>query len=281
MLGFDRFTFTQSKSGCIHSSDVLSFNITNLPIQLRDGIVVLTPRFLQGHLCQAVLIAGCMNHIALCKASAMVGHASQNDFCTKCKATHDVLSTSKGLKDIFPHRTGEENRKFAFLYRKIDNEDGKQSFFNKHGVAYTELAQLPYFDMFEMPFWVGQLPSHVNYPAAGSLSADEYKSLVLIYLPAIIPFIWSEWQPVAAKEHEAALKKWRQKGRQTDLEPKIRMHENELSNFLKLTASLKILLGCSVCEVDIECAKTHLLEYLQGYQKASLQVSSMSCSSDL
>ena len=39
---------------------------------------------------------------------------------------------------------------------------------------------------FEMPSWVGRLPSDVGYPAAGSLSADEYKALALVYLPIIV-----------------------------------------------------------------------------------------------
>ena len=37
-----------------------------------------------------------------------------------------------------------------------------------------------------MPSWVGRLPSDVGYPAAGSLSADEYKAMALVYLPVII-----------------------------------------------------------------------------------------------
>ena len=39
---------------------------------------------------------------------------------------------------------------------------------------------------FEMPSWVGRLPSDVGYPAAGSLSADEYKAMALVYLPVIV-----------------------------------------------------------------------------------------------
>ena len=37
-----------------------------------------------------------------------------------------------------------------------------------------------------MPAWVGRLPSDVGYPAAGSLSADEYKALALVYMPVIV-----------------------------------------------------------------------------------------------
>lgn len=37
-----------------------------------------------------------------------------------------------------------------------------------------------------MPSWVGRLPSRVGYPAGGSLTADEYKALVLVYCPIIV-----------------------------------------------------------------------------------------------
>lgn len=37
-----------------------------------------------------------------------------------------------------------------------------------------------------MPSWVGRLPSQVGYPVAGSLSADEYKALILVYLPIVV-----------------------------------------------------------------------------------------------
>lgn len=48
------------------------------------------------------------------------------------------------------------------------------------------------------------------------------------------------------------------------------MHEDEPANFLKLAAALKILLGRSIRDVDIERAKENLLEYLEGYLKVSI-----------
>lgn len=38
----------------------------------------------------------------------------------------------------------------------------------------------------EFPTWVGRLPSMVGEPAAGSLSADEWKTLVLIFGPLAV-----------------------------------------------------------------------------------------------
>ncbi|OCB85355.1 hypothetical protein A7U60_g7664 [Sanghuangporus baumii] len=253
----------------------------------------------------------------------MAGHASSNDFCTKCKASHEVLKTSEGLKDVFVHRTGEENRRLAFQYRALETDEEKKQFFDTYGVGYTELARLPYFDLvrmtvvdpmhnillgimrcqwhdswiktnalrkrtepnlvpreldllnaylkeFEMPSWVGRLPSNVGYPAAGSLSADEYKSLALVYLPVILPFVWSEWQPVAEKDHEMTHRRWR-RGPMTEPEPKIRMHEDEPANFLKLAAALKILLGRSIRQLHPEDVKpnfhwvVHMFDQIQDY----------------
>ena len=37
-----------------------------------------------------------------------------------------------------------------------------------------------------MPSWVARLPNQVGYPAGGSLSADEWKALVLVYCPAVV-----------------------------------------------------------------------------------------------
>lgn len=37
-----------------------------------------------------------------------------------------------------------------------------------------------------MPSWVGRMPRDVGYPAGGSLSADEYKALALVYCPIVV-----------------------------------------------------------------------------------------------
>ena len=45
-----------------------------------------------------------------------------------------------------------------------------------------------------MPYWVGRMPSSIGYPAGGSLSADEYKTLALVYLPIIVSlsYFWDK-----------------------------------------------------------------------------------------
>jgi hypothetical protein len=37
-----------------------------------------------------------------------------------------------------------------------------------------------------MPVWVARLPTQVGYPAGGSLTADEWKGLALVYCPVIV-----------------------------------------------------------------------------------------------
>ena len=37
-----------------------------------------------------------------------------------------------------------------------------------------------------MPDWVARLPNQVGYPAGGSLTADEWKGLAMVYCPVIV-----------------------------------------------------------------------------------------------
>lgn len=39
---------------------------------------------------------------------------------------------------------------------------------------------------FEMPSWVARLPRQVGYPAGGSLGADEWKGLAMVYCPVVV-----------------------------------------------------------------------------------------------
>ena len=40
-----------------------------------------------------------------------------------------------------------------------------------------------------MPSWLGRVPSDVGYASAGNLSADEYKTLALVYLPIVVSLL--------------------------------------------------------------------------------------------
>lgn len=37
-----------------------------------------------------------------------------------------------------------------------------------------------------MPPWVARLPNQVGYPAGGNLTADEWKGMLLVFLPLIV-----------------------------------------------------------------------------------------------
>ncbi|KAL5485641.1 hypothetical protein ACEPAI_6682 [Sanghuangporus weigelae] len=133
-----------------------------------------------------------------------------------------------------------------------------------------ELDQIhAYLSSFEMPSWVGRLPNQVGYPAGGSLSADEYKALVLAFCPVVIPLIWREWQPLAQAEFNKALEKWEASERDPTVQkyerPKLRMHPDDAENFLKLAAALKIVLGRTIRLTDLDRAERLLKEYLEGF----------------
>lgn len=155
-----------------------------------------------------------------------------------------------------------------------------------------------------MPSWVGRLPHDVGYPSGGSLTADEYKALGLVYLPIIvsvycpykrlrsyndslvkIPLLWNEWQPVAQQDYEKKLKTWntneeKRTRRVTKGKPKqdgsdknpaplpeIRMHADDADNFLKLAAALKIILARSISLNELDRAEALLKSYLEGYYR--------------
>ncbi|KAJ7703334.1 hypothetical protein B0H17DRAFT_1194520 [Mycena rosella] len=68
-----------------------------------------------------------------------------------------------------------------------------------------------YLKTMEMPSWVARLPNQVGYPAGGNLTADEWKGMLLVFCPLILPHIWAEWYPIAAADHEKAKINWKKK----------------------------------------------------------------------
>ncbi|OCH86190.1 hypothetical protein OBBRIDRAFT_814722 [Obba rivulosa] len=117
---------------------------------------------------------------------------------------------------------------------------------------------------FEMPSWVGRLPNDVGYPAGGSLTSDEWKAMVLVYLPLIIPLIWEDSCEAAQQEHAKKMAAWNtseqkrqaraDKGKrkangqpeEPQPQPKLRMHPRDADNFLSLAAALKVILARSL-----------------------------------
>ncbi|OJT14070.1 hypothetical protein TRAPUB_9382, partial [Trametes pubescens] len=60
---------------------------------------------------------------------------------------------------------------------------------------------------FKVPGWVGRLPMRVGELAGGSLTADEYRHLMVGPGCIILPLIWSHHLPEMQKEHAIAMKK--------------------------------------------------------------------------
>jgi hypothetical protein len=152
--------------------------------------------------------------------------------------------------------------------------------------------------------WVARLPHQVGYPAGGSLGADEWKGLAMVYCPVVvcvscldpfnlthfpaqIPMVWDEWYPIAMADHLKKTENWdkneqarlrrvakgKQKANGKDNQPSSkpgerRMDVNDADVFLKLSAALKILMARSINTTDLPRAK----ELLQGYLLGFLQV---------
>lgn len=86
--------------------------------------------------------------------------------------------------------------------------------------------------------------------------------------------VWKEWQPLAQAEFNKALEKWERNERDPTTEkyerPRLRMHPDDARNFLKLAASLKVMLGRAVRAEELDRAERLLKEYLEGYLTVSL-----------
>lgn len=47
----------------------------------------------------------------------------------------------------FPARDGEEHRRLSERYKTLKTEEEREDFFSEHGVKWTELVRLWYFDI--------------------------------------------------------------------------------------------------------------------------------------
>ncbi|KAJ7712854.1 hypothetical protein B0H16DRAFT_1811810 [Mycena metata] len=140
-----------------------------------------------------------------------------------------------------------------------------------------------YLQALEMPSWVARLPSKVGYPAGGNLTSDEWKGMLLVFLPLILPHIWTEWFPVAEADHDKAMKRWeaKEKARKNRIadgtatakerknptpDPKpIRMFKNDPDLLLKLATCCKILLAGTIDVATLPRAQQLLEDYLAGF----------------
>lgn len=100
----------------------------------------------------------------MCKMCGFADHSHKNSPCPKCKVTQDELFSDKSLcngmclslvaysfeltlKIEFDPRNGEEHRRRCFQEKALKTQDEHHTFFDEHGVRWTELARLPYFDL--------------------------------------------------------------------------------------------------------------------------------------
>ncbi|KAJ3007228.1 hypothetical protein NUW54_g3628 [Trametes sanguinea] len=92
-------------------------------------------------------------------------------------------------------------------------DPGKRTAWRSEAETKRELSFLRSFlstgSQFEMPLWVGHLLSRVGEPANGSLSADEYKSLITGSCVLVVPIIWEKCQETATNEHKQVIQTYK------------------------------------------------------------------------
>ncbi|EJD36722.1 hypothetical protein AURDEDRAFT_174242 [Auricularia subglabra TFB-10046 SS5] len=171
----------------------------------------------------------------------------------------------KGTKTLRPNTDGGTLRELDFIHQMLKK--------------------------FEVPSWVGRLPKVIGEPAGGSLSSDEWKWLAILFGPVVLPPLWYLTQSDADDEHKAAHKrytakvksyekscekaegeldarsfaKWQEKHPAPDLPSQLRRVEGEIPMFLSLSASLRLLLGRSLTDENVERGNTLLLDHLKQY----------------
>ncbi|KAJ7747444.1 hypothetical protein DFH07DRAFT_747766 [Mycena maculata] len=280
---------------------------------------------LVGRRVRVILVAVCCDHPAMCKAGGFSDHKANKFPCTCCTILHKDIQTPAGMKvDAFSARHGNQHKAESVEYAKIPETDTKarNAFAAAHGTRFFEFSRLTYFDPvrqiiidpmhciflgvvktqwldawirdppalrksteLEMPSWVARLPNKVGLPAGGNITSDEWKGMLFIFCPLILPHLWAEWFPLAAADHEKAKKRWKtkeakrleriaegtesatdRKGPAANPKP-IRMLENDPDLLLKLASCCKILLAGTIDLQALPRAQQLLEDYLAGFLK--------------
>ncbi|KAI1786548.1 hypothetical protein LXA43DRAFT_1099092 [Ganoderma leucocontextum] len=282
-LSFDGFGYQRSSYAGSYSSGVLSVSFANLAIHLR---------YRQQNIKLCGLTPGLTEFMAdeFHRVCGFADHRNEAGFCPRCEIKHADLWTPEAMSENgFPDRNGAKHCERAHEYQKCADQPSRDWFFKEHSVRYFELSRLPYFDPVRMTvldpmhnILLGVVKTqwyHVRYPAGGSLGVDEWKCLVMVYCPIVIPLIWEEWYPAAQAENTKKQKKWekdeaackaRLSTRAAKLtdgdplpEPQPCMLKDDANNFLKLAATLKIILAHSIRDSNIVRAKSLLYDYLR------------------
>lgn len=116
--------------------------IDDLCIFWRDGVHYRTKKYPGGRLVRIAILPLVCDLPAARQMAGMAGHSSRS-FCSHCAATLDDLDDSP-VK--FPPRNPADQAELAATWRDALTEAAQDSIWTLHGVRWTELRRLPYWD---------------------------------------------------------------------------------------------------------------------------------------
>ncbi|GBE85372.1 hypothetical protein SCP_0705590 [Sparassis crispa] len=115
-----------------------------------NGVIMKTPSYPDGIRVRVTLVAVVCDHPAMCKVSSFADKNHTEVPCTKCNVQQEDFFSDAGLSNGFPACDGEEHKRLAREWKTLSSEEERADFFKAHGVRWTELARLPYFDPVRM-----------------------------------------------------------------------------------------------------------------------------------
>ncbi|RDX43089.1 hypothetical protein OH76DRAFT_1361580 [Lentinus brumalis] len=188
-LGVDWFSYLRSLIAPSYTSCPMSFNIINFPPYLRfratnllltciipgpkesdpdqtqrflrvlvnellrlwkHGAIIPTHRHPRGRLVRVILVGVFCDKPAAHKIGGFGSH-SHTFFCTRDWITQGLKATLEAfVANAFPARTNEDHRARMREYQACPSKNARDEFVKAHGVRWSELARLPYFDMCRM-----------------------------------------------------------------------------------------------------------------------------------
>ncbi|GBE84457.1 hypothetical protein SCP_0604360 [Sparassis crispa] len=115
-----------------------------------NSVIMKTPSHPDGICVRVALVAVVCDHPAMCKVSGFADKNHAEVPCTKCHVKQNQMFSDEGLSNGFPLRNGEDHKRLAREWKMLSSEAERAEFFKAHGVRWTELARLPYFDPVRM-----------------------------------------------------------------------------------------------------------------------------------
>ncbi|KIJ09902.1 hypothetical protein PAXINDRAFT_86800, partial [Paxillus involutus ATCC 200175] len=146
----------------------LKFIVDDLLKLYQEGIVYHTPGHPEGRRVRVVLLGVICDHPAMCKMCGFADHGHNEAPCPKCKVTKQDLFSDESLQ--IEERNGAEHCQRCFEEKPLQSDDDHEAYFECHGVRWTELARLPYFDLIRHTIidpmhnlLLGEFFKHTNY----------------------------------------------------------------------------------------------------------------------